>query len=358
MRVFVLKPIASVCICLLAYCAHGALELTSTNTVDVGAIYNYSKSDHTFEIVNKGNEDILIKDLVSTCPCIFGTKDKDVIKPGETYSLKLHFNPRSVHGKFARGVWLITNDPVNPKILFKVTGEVLPLFTGVPTEPIVLQSENEGGAFTNKFTLKGADPKYTLGEPKFNLPNVPTMINKETDKNDPATTRLTVTIKPPERIRMRCYLAIPVNGPEKIDDLKIDYQFCIGMQLKASPTRLVVIDPAQPLTKRFYINTYGDDTDADLLTYEPVMEGVTLEKEVFERTGIASSRVMPPKPNTSAIRRSTSNRITCTVSITAEALKKLLDKPEPAITLMYPGHKAVQMPLALMRQEPAPAAAN
>jgi hypothetical protein len=335
------------CALLSALHAAAALEMVTTNTVDLGKLYNFDKVDTEFQVINTGAKEIAVREYITTCPCIYVIKAEesaDVIKPGEKFTVKTRFDARTVHGEFSRGVWLVTSDAATPRVLLKVAGEVLPLFTGLPEETIVLQTESDAAVFTNKFTLKGVNPDYTLGEPRFNSPSVKTSTAMEKDKKDPTVTHLTVTLRPPAQMRMRGNLSIPVNGPAKIDDLTIRYEVYSGMQLRISPSKLVVNNPAEPCTRKFYVNTYSKETDATLLTYEPRLDGIEVDKKVFAPRAMPNIS-MPVRPGRSQT-SSSSSRISCTITISPEAIQKLLAMKEPGITFAYPGHKPFTLPVA------------
>lgn len=359
MRLHVVNFIAVLFVCISACCANASLDLVGTNAVDLGKIYNYDKRDIEFKLINSGETDISIRDMISTCPCIFGIKDQEIIKAGKKYTLKLHFNPRTVHGKFVRGVWLISSDKVNPKILFKVTGKVLPLFTGLPTEPVTLQSESDNAVFTNKFTITGVNPAYTLGTPKSSALNVKLTVNMEKDKKDPLTSHLTVIIQPPAGMRMRGNISIPVIGPEKLDGLKIDYNYLVGLQLRASPSKLIITNPEKTISKRLYIITYAGSDNADDLKYEPHLDGITVEKKAYTRRSLVSrvsTRTRIKLPTVS--RHSSTSRFGCTVTISPEAYKKIQKMKEPGLTFTYPRHKPVTIPLVSMTPRSAAKALN
>ncbi len=336
------------CACLLSPCAEAAIEAVATNTVDLGRIYNFHKSDNVFQVINTGTKDVAVREFITTCPCIYVIKKEDdatVIKPGEKFTVTTRFDARTVHGKFSRGVWLVTNDAATPRILFKVEGEVLPLFTGLPEDSIVLQTESDAAVFTNKFTIKSLNPEYTLGEPRFNTPSVKISATMEKDKTDPTITHMTVLLTPPAQMRMRGNLSIPVNGPARIDDLTVKCELYVGMQLRISPSKLVVNNPEESCTRKFYVNTYSKETDADLLAHEPRIAGIEVDKRVFAPRALPTIS-MPIRGGMPQV-QSSSSRISCTITISPEALKELLAMKEPAITFTYPGHKPVPLPVAI-----------
>ena len=110
MKINVCKLLAVLFVCTLCDRASAGLEMTSTNSINLGKIYSSHRSTHEFHFINTGDSDIHILDIIATCPCINGNKDRDIVKPDEKFTLSVFFNAQSVHGKFTRGLWLITND--------------------------------------------------------------------------------------------------------------------------------------------------------------------------------------------------------------------------------------------------------
>ena len=81
--------------------------LQGTNTVDLGAISSYEKKTVEYLFKNRGENTIKVVKLVATCSCLSAEKDRDIIKPGEKLLVKVHLDPKTVHDKFKRIVWLI-----------------------------------------------------------------------------------------------------------------------------------------------------------------------------------------------------------------------------------------------------------
>jgi len=346
-------------ISLIAAAARAELTPVSTNAVDLGSLYNYDRRISEFTLVNSGKTKVKILELISTCPCIFGEKDREVVEPGGKLTVKTHFNARTVHGQFSRGLWVVTDAPANNRTLIKVTGEVIPLFIGFPEQEITLRAADENTVFTNQFTLTGTTTNYFLGEPSNDSKTME--ISTRLDKVEGATNtyQLTTIIKPKSTLNMAQYVYLPVNGPVAVDAEKIKFKFLIGTRLQASPSKLVLTTLDQAQEKRFYINTYSPEPQLEKLTWEPQIEGLTIKKEIFERRPlfIPTSQVNK-KPNAT---REPNIRFTCTATFTPEALTKIMAMDDPAITFSYPDHQPAKMPLVELRPRtppPAPAAAQ
>jgi len=321
---------------------HAALEMVSTNSVDIGRIYSYAGTTNTFHFANTGTTDIAVLDALSTCPCIQAVKKPVILRPGDSYTLETRFSARTVHGPFTRGVWLVTDDPAQPRTLVKVTGEVLPLFEGVPEQEVVLTSPDASAIFTNDLFFTAATTDFALKEP---LPN--SMMQKHitaslTREGDRYHLR---TIIRSARHLQNLFVKLPVEGPLPTDALQIRFKVAAGAQLRASPARLIVPALDDSLTKTLYINTQTPGYLPDELNWTPRIEGLTIKKELYSATPA------PPPEGAAALtapRRSGSTRYTCTLSISPAALREIMQRDEHAITFTFPDHTPVKVELVAL----------
>jgi len=328
--------------------------MVSTNSIDLGRIYNFSASTNTFQLVNSGSTDIAVLDAVSTCPCMSAEKVERIIKPGEKHTVVTYFNPRAVFGKFKRGVWLITDDPAQKRTLLTLSGEVLPLFDGIPADEIVLQSADTSTLFTNTFTFTATTTNYFLDNPTHNNSLLDITTHMEKVKDKPGTFKLTIISQSKKAARMTAYVNLPVTGPARVDDIRIKFKFIIGSQLRASPSRLIVADLNETMTKGFFINTSTSEAKPESLTWEPQIEGLGITTEEYVQSSKSQSRVFPKRASSASSNRSV--RYKCMVSISPDALKKLMEMNEPAITFNYPDHKPVKIPLIAVKEKTPPPA--
>jgi len=336
--------------------AGASLEMVSTNDINLGEIYNFSVSTNYFNFVNSGKTDISILNAVSTCPCIKAEKVQKVIKPGEKHTVTTFFNPRSVFDKFKRGVWLITNDPAQKRILLTISGEVLPLFQGLPKDQIILQSADTDILFTNKFTITATTTNYFLGEPTNNNSLIKISSHLEKINGQPGSQLLTIISQARKAARTRAFINIPVTGPARVDDLKVKFRFIVGARLRASPTKIIVPSLDTTLEKKFFISTYTPGDGPQKLTWEPQIEGLEIKRESFVHRFRSFDRAH--KGRTRPAPKKSSARYKCIAKISPAALKKLMAMDDPAITFNYPNNKPVKIPLITINAKPETTAAT
>jgi hypothetical protein len=89
-----------------------------------GKLKNGESVEKEFVFKNTGKRDLVIRKISSSCGCTVVKPAADVIKPGESSSLKVKFNSKGKHGRQNLAVTVITNDPANHKSILWVKGEI------------------------------------------------------------------------------------------------------------------------------------------------------------------------------------------------------------------------------------------
>ena len=232
-----------------------------------------------------------------------------------------------------------------PKTPVKVTGEVIPMFKGVPEDEITLLSEEKNVAFTNFFTFTGTTTNYTLSKPDNPAGNRGLSFSWTEDTNLSNTWHLTTVITQScEKAHRTFLLKIPVNGSEKTKDINIRFKILTGQPLKVIPSKLIVSQPGKPLSKRFIIYTHSTDVTPADLNYQPKLEGLSIKTEVQAKRHSSKTR--------SSRSRNSKTKYICNVSATADALEKLLQMKEPKIVFEYPKHKQAILPVVTLTPPP------
>jgi hypothetical protein len=94
---------------------------------DFGKIKSKEKIEHDFKFKNEGKSDLIIRKVKSTCGCttVFPKKGEGmVIKPGESNSVKVIFNPQGRKGMQNKSIYVINNDPKKSNIRLIIKGEI------------------------------------------------------------------------------------------------------------------------------------------------------------------------------------------------------------------------------------------
>lgn len=70
--------------------------------------------DHEFEIVNKGDAELIIKDVKASCGCTAVQPSKKNLAPNEKTKIKVEFDSHGRFGQQKKYVFIYTNDPKSP----------------------------------------------------------------------------------------------------------------------------------------------------------------------------------------------------------------------------------------------------
>ena len=95
------------------------------NTFNFDDIEQGEKIEHTFTITNSGKSDLVIRKITASCGCTAVNPADDVIEGGGTTTMKVIFNSAGKLGKQNKTITVITNDPLHPRQILWVKGNVI-----------------------------------------------------------------------------------------------------------------------------------------------------------------------------------------------------------------------------------------
>ena len=81
---------------------------------DFGNIAANATTEKTIELTNTGREELELKSIQPNCTCITASAEKQSLKPGETGSIRISFNPSDRKGTQNKAISFYSNDPKNP----------------------------------------------------------------------------------------------------------------------------------------------------------------------------------------------------------------------------------------------------
>ena len=92
-----------------------APRLIIANTFhDFGTIDPEKSITKSFVITNTGKEDLNIRQTSATCGCTASKPEKSNLKPGESSTIKVSFDPTGRSGEQEKVIFVFSNDPINP----------------------------------------------------------------------------------------------------------------------------------------------------------------------------------------------------------------------------------------------------
>ncbi len=101
-----------------------APNLSHPGSWDLGKISQNQTFTRTLEIYNAGNALLQIKDVRPSCGCTITDISTNEIYPCDSASLEVSFNSGGFEGKIKKKIYISSNDPQQPLVIFKIMAEV------------------------------------------------------------------------------------------------------------------------------------------------------------------------------------------------------------------------------------------
>lgn len=89
-----------------------------------GTIKEGDVAEYNFTLKNEGKSDLIIRKVKASCGCTAVEPKEKVIKPGQSTTIYTRFDSRGRAGRQFKTVTVITNDPNNPEITLRISGDV------------------------------------------------------------------------------------------------------------------------------------------------------------------------------------------------------------------------------------------
>jgi hypothetical protein len=102
-----------------------APQLTlATYSVDLGKIKANTEAKKEITFTNTGKKELLLKSIQPNCTCITAHASKNSLRPGDSSTITISFNPQARSGTQQKAVTVYSNDPKNPVQRFTFTAYV------------------------------------------------------------------------------------------------------------------------------------------------------------------------------------------------------------------------------------------
>jgi hypothetical protein len=141
--------------------AEGAPKIVvPTKIVDVGTISQGVVVDAVFDIVNEGNQTLVVKAVRPTCGCTVADFDKE-IAPGATGKIKAKLDTKDFSGPISKSILVMTDDPQDPTVTLVIKADVRP-FVEILPRPLVRFNAVQHEPMSQTFIVVGADPEKAV----------------------------------------------------------------------------------------------------------------------------------------------------------------------------------------------------
>jgi len=103
----------------------GAFLYLPETQYNFGQVKEGSVVSHTFQLVNKGQSELEIKDIKTSCGCTAAMLSSPNLKPGETGTLKIDLDTKNRVGKMSRTITIVSNDVEQENKVLTIFAEIL-----------------------------------------------------------------------------------------------------------------------------------------------------------------------------------------------------------------------------------------
>jgi hypothetical protein len=83
-------------------------------SIDFGRIKGDAATTKEVTVMNAGKKELSLRSLQPNCTCVKANASKTTLKPGESATVKIAFDPMGRNGSQQKAVTIYSNDPVNP----------------------------------------------------------------------------------------------------------------------------------------------------------------------------------------------------------------------------------------------------
>lgn len=116
------------------------------------AVYNFGAVSqgvpvkHTFKIINRGDADLIIGSVQTTCGCTVAQPAKKLLRPGESTEITATLDTSHERGRVDRRIDVYTNDPKTPDKALTLAGMITVQAEAVPAEVNFKKVRRDAGA--------------------------------------------------------------------------------------------------------------------------------------------------------------------------------------------------------------------
>jgi len=191
------------------------IEVVTGSTIDMGSVYGGEIVQKIAVIKNKGTDTLTISDVRAQCGCTATLMSEKVLAPNDTGKLSISFNTTGQTGHRSKQVYIMSNDPENPRLTITFSADVLSVLDIAP-KVISFNNSKVDSTYTQTVTIKNPSEKdpVNLLSVTVDVPEVKTDLMK--NKLMPGeSTQLQVTITPKKSGSMNGKIAIKTDNQKQ-----------------------------------------------------------------------------------------------------------------------------------------------
>ena len=128
---------------------------------DFGTIWDFEPATTSFPFSNTGSKTLVLNRLQAGCGCTTPVADKTILKPGESGTITVTFDPKGKENKQDKKVTIFSNSVKNPEKAFWIRSIVKP-FVRVDNKFLKLDEMTLGSTHSVEFNFYPVDPNFNI----------------------------------------------------------------------------------------------------------------------------------------------------------------------------------------------------
>ena len=128
--------------------------------IDAGKVSQGVTVDAVFELINEGNQKLVVKAVRPTCGCTVADFDKE-IAAGSKGKIEAKLDTKDFAGPISKSILVMTDDAENPTVTLVIKADVRP-FVEILPRPLVRFNAVQHEPMGQTFIVVGADPEKTI----------------------------------------------------------------------------------------------------------------------------------------------------------------------------------------------------
>ncbi|MFQ5805973.1 MAG: DUF1573 domain-containing protein [Phycisphaerae bacterium] len=228
-----------------------------------GQVWYGDPCETEVELRNAGDATLKIINVKSSCGCTVAKPRKNELAPGEADTMLVTYDTRKNRKKVTHTITIETNDPVEPRIRFRVYGEVWHVFDAKPYAVVgfgLIRPESEKAEsieLHNNLQAK-VFPKIRPLDPR-----APFEVNLE-EIEAGAKYKLVARTKPPLRLGISRTTVVLETGVERLPTMSIPVTAIVLDRVSVRPDRLRIVPTQTRVGSRTLRVNYTEDQPIEI----------------------------------------------------------------------------------------------
>ncbi len=126
---------------------------------DFGQVWEEEIQNLVLTLKNEGGAELVITEVRTTCGCTVAQPEKRNLMPGESTTVKVHFDGRGKQGDVGSKVIITSNDPAQPETNFTIKGFVKRAVKRTPLGGLVIRTLDRSPGQTGAVRLENTLPE-------------------------------------------------------------------------------------------------------------------------------------------------------------------------------------------------------